>query len=372
MISRDDHDALVSMFYAAATGDRPWAEALGGLVSTFGGSTAVFNVTDPANQVIAVETYGRPRDFAAEYYAGELFANDPRSACLMNVRPGTIYYDHMLYDVEEMARNRWCQEACHVLGVKYQLGARIRLPGDSHGAYAVLSDETAGHATDAAIAAFRRLSPQIEQACALGHVLEAAAVTRAALLQGLADRVDGVMLLSRTGAPTFINDAARAILSAGDGLALIDGSFRTLRPPETRTLNRLMQGIMAPSDRAGATLGGKVLVTRASGRLPYAVSVMAAPPTERFLSGQSIGCVVYIQDLAAVRLPSRASLAAVFGLSERESDLAIELVRCAGLEAAAAGAGMAVNTARSHLQSISRKTGARGQAEIVQLLGRLA
>ena len=81
--------------------------------------------------------------------------------------------------------------------------------------------------------------------------------------------------------------------------------------------------------------------------------------------------MIHLQDLAIERLPSRASLSVLFGLSEREADLAIELVRATSLAHAADRAGMALNTARNHLQSIFRKSGVSSQAEAVQLFSRL-
>ncbi len=98
---------------------------------------------------------------------------------------------------------------------------------------------------------------------------------------------------------------------------------------------------------------------------------MPAPRMERFLSGDSISCVIHIHDLAQVHLPSRVSLSTVFGLSEREAALAIELVRCVDLPAAAARAQMSFNTARNHLQNIFRKCSVSSQAEAIQLFGRL-
>jgi DNA-binding CsgD family transcriptional regulator len=47
-------------------------------------------------------------------------------------------------------------------------------------------------------------------------------------------------------------------------------------------------------------------------------------------------------------------------------------VRCANLAGAAAQAGMALNTARNHLQGIFRKSGTASQAEAVLLFSRLA
>ena len=61
----------------------------------------------------------------------------------------------------------------------------------------------------------------------------------------------------------------------------------------------------------------------------------------------------------------------MFGLTAREADLAIELVRCAGLREAGAAAGMAHNTARNYLQSIFRNCNVTTQAEAIRLFAAL-
>jgi DNA-binding CsgD family transcriptional regulator len=205
----------------------------------------------------------------------------------------------------------------------------------------------------------------------LGAVIEQRTATQSALLEALSAKADGVILLSRSGTPTFMNDAARKILASGDGLSFSKQGLVAQRGPETRRLQGLMQAALAASTDSSAQPGGHMMVTRRSGLRPYVVRVMPAPPVERFLARHGAACVIHIHDLAAARLPSKATLHAVFGLSERESDLAIELVRCASLADAAENARMAVNTARNHLQSIFRKTGTSSQADAVQLISRL-
>lgn len=371
MLGQDEHDAIVTQVYASALRDTPWRDTLGALARSFRSDAAVLRLGHLSGEFIAAESSRPDPNEANAYYLGELFSKDPRSPHLLNAPLGSVYYDHLLWNVEEMNQNRWCREACAVLGVTYQLGTQIRLADNLTVCVAILSTEAEGHASAEAIAAFRRLAPLIEQASTLGQVIETQTATRTALLNGLASKADGVILLSASGAPTFLNDAASAILNSGDGLTLSQGTFLTRRPPETRRLQQLVQAALSGVKQHETPPGGRMLVTRPSGRRPYVVSVLASPPTERFLAGRGIGCVIHLQDLSAVRSPSRAALQEVFGLTEREADFAIELVNCADLQSAAAKAQMSVNTARNHLQSISRKTGARGQTELVQLLGRL-
>jgi len=372
MLSRDGHDAIVGQLYASALGDTPWLDTLRHIAGMFGTRGSLIQTHDSAQRLISFATNPFPEDFAAKFYASEVYQSDPRLKFIHAVRPGTVYYDHALYDVDEMNRDPRCRECSAALDIKYQLGAVASLPDGVTAWLTLLSSEAEGHASAAAIRAFRRLAPHVTQALSLGQIVETRVATQIALLDALACKADGVILLDRSGAPVFMNDSARAILAAVDGLAFSRGAFVTRRGPETRRLQQMIGEAIAPFPPSESRPGGEMLVTRAGGKRPYVLRVMPAPKTERFLSGVGVAGVIHLHDLAAVRVPQAALLAAAFGLSVREIDLAVELVRCADLTAAAASAHMATNTARNHLQSIFRKSATANQTELVQLLSRLA
>ena len=371
MLSIDGHNAVVAKLYAAALGETPWAGTLAYLADVFGASASMLQVSDAAYRQHRVENHGYSREFQEAFYASGVYDADPRIPFFRSVGPGSIYFDHLLFDVEEMYRHPACRESIDVLKVKYQLGALLRLPDGGVGALTLLQTEAEGHASAKAITAYRRLAPHMEQACALGQMLEFRAATQIILLDALAAKADGIVLLGCDGKPSFMNDAVRAMIASGDGLAFRDGWFAAARAPETRRLQSLVRDAIEASLGGQAKPGGQMLATRPSGRRPFVLRVMPAPRMERFLSGQSIACVIHIHDLATVPLPARASLAAVFGLREREIDLAVALVRCVDLSAAATQARMSINTARNHLQSIFRKCGVSSQAQAIQLFGRL-
>jgi hypothetical protein len=369
LLNRDEHDAIVRRLYESALGEAAWAGMLEHLAGMFGVTGSLILVQDDKGDVLGLAAYPFSPELRAGYYSSEVGRGDPRHPYFLSVRPGTVYYDHALYNVEEMNRDPRCRAANDAVGTTYSLGAVAALPNGATGYVALLSTEKEGHATEAAIRSLRRLAPHIDHALSLGQIADRRAVTQAALLDALARRANGVILLDGKGTPGFINDAARAILADDDGLAFSRGEFITRRGPETRQLRELIGAVIA---RSGMRQGGEMLVTRPGGRRPYVVRVMPAPKMERFLTGAGIAAVIHLHDLAAVRVPSKRLLIAAFGFSEREADLAIELVRCAGLSAAAENAGMALNTARRHLQSIFRKSGTASQAEAVQLFSRLA
>jgi DNA-binding CsgD family transcriptional regulator/PAS domain-containing protein len=371
MFADQDHDGLVAHLTESATGDLPWKATLERFADLFQSRIAITQVHDGILQPISVEVHGVSPETAALFYADEVAAHDPRMPYYYQAAKGAVYYDHALFDVAEMDRNPYCRRTNDAIGTKFSLGINLALPNGANAAMGLFFTEAHGHASESAIAAFQRLAPHIQQAFRLGQVIEQKTATQFILLEALARKADGVILLDRAGVPTFVNDAARAILAAGDGLAHGEGGFIADRGPETQRLALMIQAAIAPVGPPAGGPEGRMSVNRRSGRNPYVVTVMPAPRQDRFLSGRSIACVIHIQDLAAVALPSHEALAAVFGLSEREADLVVELIRCPGLAQASAQAGMALNTGRNHLQSIFRKTGATSQAAAIQMLGRL-
>jgi len=361
----------VAGLYASAAGETPWRATLAQIADYFHSSVSVLQTLGKNFAVVSSEVHGYSRDDADAFYESGAFARDPRIAHIYRVPAGSVYYDHMLYDVAEMERDSRVRETIDILKVKYQLGAVLRLPNVASAGFALLRTASEGHASPSAIRSFRRLAPHIEQACVLGQVLEREILTRMALLNALEHKADGVVLLSESGGPVFTNTAAVEILNAGDGLRYESGTFFTQRSAETRALQRMIADAIDVSLEAGDNPGGQMLVTRPSGKRPFVLRVLPAPRTERFLTGNGIAGAIYVQDMAKISTPSKESLSRVFGFSQREADLGIELLRCTDLQAAAASAGMSCNTARNHLQSMFRKSGTAAQAKLLQLIGRL-
>ena len=373
MIGNEEGVAIVSLFYAAAAGEVPWRDALQPMADLFRSSATLLAVHRPCSmQVLAIDSHSYSHDFMNGFFAGDIYANDPRVPHIERIAEGAIYYDEMLYDVAEMERNPWVQASTAALGVVDQLGAKLRLPENGMATVGLLRTRSEGRATPAAIQAFSLIAPGIERACALGYLVERESATRQTIFQAMSGRVEGLILLDASGRAIFLNAAAEQCLAMNDGLSLRGGQFSAWRAAETRRLRQLLGQILGSAAGAATTGGGRMLVTRPSGRKPFVLTLTQPPPAHAFLTGRGIACVLHLQDLDTHPLPRAADLRAVFGLTHREADLAVELVRTARLDQASARCGIALNTGRNHLQAIFGKTGTKSQAELVQLLGRIA
>ena len=247
MLGRDEHDDLVAQLYAAALGETPWTATLQQLAETFGSSAAILQVSNPGPEPLHVVNYGYSTEFQARYFASEAYFNDPRPSYFYKVPAGAVYFDSALYDVDEMYRNPSVRETCDILKVQYQLGAVMALPHGTRAWLTLLMTPKEGHPSEAAIQAYRRLAPHMEQACALGHLLEHKGAVQSAVLEGMAAKADGVILLGLDGVPSFMNDAAHAIIARGDGLSFSSTGFAARRGPETRRLQQLIGQAIAAS-----------------------------------------------------------------------------------------------------------------------------
>jgi DNA-binding CsgD family transcriptional regulator len=370
MIVDDEEDALASRFYDASCGVGSWEDTLGRLAHALRSDATMFVTHRPGTMsALEARSHNYPNEFLASFFAGEIYAHDPRMPAIASVPPGRTYFDELLYDVDEVGRDPWVRASTDTLGMSAQVGARLRLPEGGEASLCLLRRTRESDTLEARAAAMRRIAPRIEQALALGYLVERERETRWGLLECIAAKADAMLLLDPFFRPSFMNDAAERLLQSDDGLTLAGGTLRALRRPEDLTLRRLLVGCIEGD--GGVRRGGRLLVSRRSRRKPYVLTAIAPPDREIFLTSHRLACLVHISDLAAPPVPAAADLRSVFGLSRRESELAAQLVRAPQLDIAAVRSGMAVNTARNHLQSIFSKTGAAGQAELVQLLGRI-
>lgn len=191
------------------------------------------------------------------------------------------------------------------------------------------------------------------------------------LCDALERHVDGVILLDGLGRPSFLNNTAKRVVEQNDGLSIAGGTLVARRASERRKLGQAIEEILVGKARPSAGKANRVLISRPSGAKPYILFLMATRADQRIPDPARYACIVHIHILAQPRLPSEDALREAFGLTRREAQLVVELVRSPHLGAAASKSGMAANTARNHLRAIFSKTGANNQAEAIQLLARV-
>ena len=117
---------------------------------------------------------------------------------------------------------------------------------------------------------------------------------------------------------------------------------------------------------------GFTIVHRPSLRQPFVLFVSRLTTTTAERDDLSRPhAVVLIKDPSGADSANAELLVDLFGLTRRESEVALAVVAGHGLRAAAQQLGIAVTTARTHLQHVFEKTHTQRQSELTSLLLRI-
>jgi DNA-binding CsgD family transcriptional regulator len=114
---------------------------------------------------------------------------------------------------------------------------------------------------------------------------------------------------------------------------------------------------------------GVAIVHRPSLRQPFVLIVSRLTTTTAETDDPSRPrVVVLVKDPSEAGSANAELLIDLFGLTRRESEVALAIVAGHGLRGAAQELGVAVTTARTHLQHVFEKTHTRRQSELTSLI----
>jgi DNA-binding CsgD family transcriptional regulator/PAS domain-containing protein len=177
--------------------------------------------------------------------------------------------------------------------------------------------------------------------------------------------VKGLMITDADGLIRWSNPAARDILATGDGLSIAEGRMRAGRSFENARMELLIR-------EAAKGKPGVMLVCRADERHPYGMEftpLKADPamplPGARPATGRYV--LVTIKEMQRQIRIIAERFGALFGLSPAEERLGALLLDGYTLQDAAQLANKALPTVKTQLRSMLKKTGARSQAELLNV-----
>lgn len=336
MLSRTDETELLEPLHAGVQEDPPWSTFLTRLrqrtrsasVVLLAGSRMLFSGEPPEPLLTRadVPTPGSPR--------------------LDALRPGRVYAGEELFDPVRAAGRRRAPAFARVMRVA---------GGDAPGWLLALREGRDFLAGDSAVLA--GLAPHL--AIALETRLR---IERARTACMFADAA-----LGRAGVGWLAFDREARLVAASD-----TGRHQLAAAGLTGTAGRRLVGLSAAAEEALAA--ACVAFATVPGAAPDPIRLIDRPPLDL------LAVAIHARDdtgsatmLGLLRVPTRSParsrvIAAVFGLSNSEAQLADAIAGGATLDEAAARCGLTRETARTYSKRIFAKTGTRGQPDLVRLL----
>jgi DNA-binding CsgD family transcriptional regulator len=222
------------------------------------------------------------------------------------------------------------------------------------------------------VAVMRMLVPHLLTALHVAQRLAAADLRTAAAGNALDQLEAGLILVDAAAKILFANRTAATILARNDGLGVDRDGVCAGGHRATRALRRLIASCVGVDIVSGRP-GGRIEVPRADGRHALRIAVAPFRAEEAQIDTSWLGAVrpvaiLIITDLEREQRVRKEDFRHRFGLTKAEADVALEILKGDGRDAAGARLGITSATVRAHLSHIFEKTGVRRQAELVRLL----
>lgn len=270
----------------------------------------------------------------------------------------------------EFLRSTFFNETLRPMGVFYGLALAPLSTGRSR--VYLVSDRRLGRENydSSHVASLQWLVPHIATALQVSQRLASVELHAASAYAALDQLETGFFLVDAEARILFANRIAETLLAGDDALFTEGGALGVRDPNAGPALRRAIAGCADPSSfvrpprrvisirREGECAGHRMIV---SPLRPDAVeSTMGLGPSRPV--------ALVLIDADREQRSEANWLRRRFGLTAAEAEVALEIVKGDGRDAAAARLGITVATVRTHLIRIFEKTGVGRQAELVRLL----
>jgi len=348
-------DQVIGSLYDAAAEPERWPDTLTGIADLLGAVGAQFFLWDKQTSAAPFAAVGRLPEEGNAAYVRYYGAIDPRREALERVPVGKLFLADEHFDGGRFRKSEFFNDFLVPYSVPYVAGSRVLETAGLSAVVAVLRDFRQGAFEPREVAVLERLMPHLQRAARL-H-----------------DRFPfGVVIADATGRALITNRAAAEMAAANDGLLVRSGHLTAARTGEAAELARHIAEAVRTAGRHHGDGGGSLLVSRPSGRRPFAVLVAPLSPDVTLAAAhQAPAALILITDLERQPKVLGRRLVDLLDLTPAEACLAVALAAGKRLEDIAEERGVRMPTLRSQLRAVLDKTGTRRQADLMRLIAGL-
>ena len=367
MISLEGYSELLATLYAAPLDEQRWQQFLAQICDLTESIYGIFTSNDSMLQRRILAHSGMP-SFAEAYRTyNESFRNrDPfREGFLRQPRVGIIDGNE-LCPHHELVKTDLYREFLQPLQLHHMTFVVVSMSPRKYELISMWRGAERPRLDAKASELLRLLMPHLQTALNVRRML-GAAESRAMTAETLLDaNPTAAILLDGKGDVVFMNQAARNLALAADGIR-IDGD--RLSPTDTASRSRFRALVQSAAATQQSLPGGAIALSRRSGQRD--LQVLVTPfRTLRQHSTDARVLVLASDPEVAIHFPD-AVLRALYDLTPAETEIANGLLTGYSLEEVALLRKVSVATVRSQMKNLLGKTSTRRQGDLVRLLSTL-
>lgn len=367
-LTNDRVEQIVQSFAFAALDPSKWLPAMSSLSEAIGAVCCALEFTDLNTGATVMENSVELDEPLLRHYEERIFQINPRVVNAMPLPVGAIADDSYIMDMDDPNTPEfldWLEKTPYY----YLKGGKI-LDADGHvGFFSANYAKSKGISREGRDDIFPILIPHLINFVEVGRALNEKSLRNALVNQDAFEQGRSFALMDRAGRLIECSAGFEAIIRSSHLLALRDKSLVALQARDRDKVERFLRSALGPR----RMLDPPMPVRLNSAQSPRGLVLRAIPlaPRDDVFDIFRPAALVTLTDLDQPHRIRRRDLAALFGLTDRESDVASLISEGSSIEGAARQLAISENTVRFHLKAVFGKVGVSRQAELVAIVSRL-
>lgn len=355
------YDELLGLSYECVLDSSAWHPLLARLSEASGRQRGILMLWDEQRPHAQVSSFYACEADSVEAYNRYFCTLDPTGPLLEHREQGLWYHDFAELTAQQINRSPYYQEFKRPYGMRGASCVKLQKSAQQSAYLSLLTNLDARQPNADQQALLTRISPHLVRTAQLANVVSGLELELEARQLLQAQHTTPLWLVSADGRVAFCNDAAEQRLKE-PGFPLIQRNNRLTLAGVSGALSAMLRTACGSK---GATRASWCRLPGASGR-----ELLITP-----VNAEARFNVYFQQPLALVALldnqPRTQLLADLFQLTPAECRLAELIVQGLSPEECAGRVGVSINTVRTQLRALFRKTGTERQAEMIGMLSRL-
>ncbi len=363
-----DYSSTVEKIYDAALDKDVWPAALQSVVDYVGASSSTItfgNAMATGLEPLLLHSVGLSREFLQGFEKyGPIWA----------IQSGIPYWKvgevHHLQDFaprEEFVKSKFYREHLHPHNQEDFMGMVAIRDGSRFAPMTISTDTNVGYFTKDNVESMRQLAPHLCKAVKISFALELKQLNSNMLEQTLNSLNAGIFLIRSDGRVTFMNQAAESLVTRKNGITIAN---ERLTPTDPQVAAHFAQVLGHKSDDKFQKSISMALPDELGGLLATILPLDKGMRQNLAMGTNPAQFAVFVQNPEMPPPLPGESFATLYGLSPAEMRITLAMAPGLAPQDAADILGLSLPTVRTHLQNIFSKTGAKRQADLMQLLMR--
>ncbi|GJE03193.1 hypothetical protein GMJLKIPL_5144 [Methylobacterium isbiliense] len=360
-------DTLIDLIYDAATEAALWPRVIAAIADLLGSEGGVLFGLSIARKRVHF-TYDARLDPESHRVHEQRHIQNVWSRVMMHKPAGSIVFSDEILPEADLVGTEFRHDILRPQGLIRNAMVPVTRSGHFQSAFNILRTPGQGPFAERDRAVLGWIVPHLKRAMQLQLRVEAHEALAGAQFAVLDCLAMGVVVLDRTGAVLFANEAARALHAAGGPILLKDGTLTALVPGDAAALHARLRAV------AEGRAGGAVRLTDPGGaRTAFALVAPLRGRMAGILDDEGLRCAAAAVFVSAGPPPPAdpRTMMRLYDLTPAEARVAAELAQGRSYAAIAGSLGISINTVKTHMRRILAKAGVERPAEFASLAATL-